>query len=286
MGGGWTLLRLGGCELNIRGEIAQRGVAGEELVDIFEGSERWVSDRVLGEELAIPEIANFEADGFEESFDAFACVEAVVIFIATRASNLLGPGKLGGEIEAEEEAAGTEDASDLGDRGGVIGDMFEDAKAEHDIEGTVVVGELVGVGKGRDLNLEALEDRGLLTEGGIVVILLNLKIAGFEASRPQVANQLADLPLSAAPVEDLELVEGSAEMIFGERFDVIGEVDIGVLPGGILQKTVGGQCGCRGCDLVVEGPVAREDVFTKLNEIKRHIQDCSATPIFQKLYCH
>lgn len=64
------------------------------------------------------------------------------------------------------------------------------------------------------------------------------------------------MSFAAAPVEDRELIERDAEMAFGESFDVVGEVDVGVLAGGVMEKMMRWErCG-GGSNLVIQMPVA------------------------------
>jgi hypothetical protein len=198
----------GSDELDVGSEVAQRGIAGEELIDVLEGAKVRVVHGVFGKELAIPEIADLEFYVLEESFDALPGVKTVVVPVAARTGELLGPGKFGREEEAKEESAGLQDACDFRDGGGIVGDVLEDAEAEEDVEGGVGVGEPVSMGEGGDVDVEALEDGGLLAEGGVVIVLVELEVAGFEASGAKVAYQLADLAFATAPVEDLKLMEG------------------------------------------------------------------------------
>ena len=75
------------------------------------------------------------------------------------------------------------------------------------------------------------------------------------------------MSFAAAPVEYRELIERDAEMTLGEGFDVVGEVDIGILAGWVMEKTMGRErCG-GGSDLLIQRPVAGEDVLAEANKV-------------------
>jgi hypothetical protein len=230
-------LRLGGNEFDIGGEVSEGCVTGEELVYVLESAECRVGDGVLWKDLAMPVVAKLEANRFEKSVDALPGVEAIMILVSPGARDFLGPREPDGEIEAEKEAAGLQDARNLCDRGSVVWDVFEHSEANDDIEGGVGIWQLIGVGEGGDGYLEALEDGGLLAKRRVVSF--HLDIAGLEAGGPEIAEEFADVAFAAAPVEYGELVERGAEVPLGESLDVVGEVDVGVLSGWVMEKTMG-----------------------------------------------
>lgn len=259
------LERLGGDEFNIGGEVPEGGVTGEELVYLLEGTECRVVDDVFWKELAIPDVAKLEAGRFEKSVDALPGVEAVMIFISTGARDFLGPREPGGEIEAEKEAARLQDPRYLCDGCSVIWYVFKHSEANNDIEGRVGIRQLIGVGEGGDGYLEALEDGGLLAKGRIV--LVQLDIAGFEAAGGEIAEEFADVSFAAAPVKDGELIERPPEMALGEGFDVVGEVDVGILPGRVLEKMMGRERRGCGSNLLVQRPMTGEEILAKATKV-------------------
>lgn len=86
--GDWRLgglLGFDGNEFDVGSEVAERSVAGEKLVDLLKGAECWILDGVFWKELAVPVVAELEADRFEKSIDALPGVEAVMIFVSAGA---------------------------------------------------------------------------------------------------------------------------------------------------------------------------------------------------------
>ena len=75
------------------------------------------------------------------------------------------------------------------------------------------------------------------------------------------------MSFAAAPVEYVELIERGARETFGDGFDVVGEVDVGVLAGWVLEKLVGGERRSGSSDLLIQRPVTGEDVLAKVNKV-------------------
>ena len=73
-----------------------------------------------------------------------------------------------------------------------------------------------------NLNIETSDDRNLLSESRIPPAQ---KIATIKMFRPQIADQLADMPLPAAPIQYPQLMEGTSEVLFRERLYKVRQVD-------------------------------------------------------------
>ena len=75
------------------------------------------------------------------------------------------------------------------------------------------------------------------------------------------------MSFAATPVEYGELVERGAEVLLGESLDVVGEVDVGVLAGRVMEKTMGRERRGGGGDLLIQRPLAGEDVLAEANKV-------------------
>jgi hypothetical protein len=100
------------------------------------------------------------------------------------------------------------------------------------------------------MNIKPLYKRDLLSKARVPPLREN--VATIELFWAQITDHLAEMALTASPVENSHIAKGTVEMFSGESLYKPSQADIRILARRLREETVGRQCRRRFANLLIE----------------------------------
>jgi hypothetical protein len=119
---------------------------------------------------------------------------------------------------------------------------------------------------------------------------LRENVATIELFWAEITDHLADMALTASPVENSHIAKGTVEMFSGESLYKPSQVAIRILARRLREETVGRQCRRRFANLLIEWPMfgeylVRDTRTESFASDTRPLSALSLDPDFRRLAC-